>query len=269
MRSHGSVMFAILAFPLTKYLLVFAFFGLLDEFLRPDGRRALAARLFGGGTVLDALAVLFDRLVGRHPLSRRHLLSVVLLTLGAYLLLLSLYLAWGPLADALLGKEQEEVRSSALGQIAQFWVFFGLPATTLSVAVARVVIGALRRGRLPSRLRLPALLAGDVALTLVVIWMLYFGVMIVVRPLGDRQSVPETFELTNLTFAYAISFTSISGIYVFAAFVSTALVLATATAGTIARRLDLPERLTRQPMTLAAVPVFLTMLLADLALAVI
>ncbi|MEL6482511.1 MAG: hypothetical protein AAFQ75_13760, partial [Pseudomonadota bacterium] len=100
-------MLAALAFPATKYLLVFAFFGVLDEVLRPDGRRALAGRLFGGGTVLDALGVLFDRLVGRHPLSRRHLLSVALLTLGAYLLLFSLYLAWGPLAADLLGAGQE------------------------------------------------------------------------------------------------------------------------------------------------------------------
>ncbi|MEL6577546.1 MAG: hypothetical protein AAFQ81_16820, partial [Pseudomonadota bacterium] len=122
-------MLSALAFPATKYLLVFAFFGVLDEVLRPDGRRALAGRLFGGGTVLDALGVLFDRLVGRHPLSRRHLLSVALLTLGAYLLLLSLYLAWGPLAADLLGAGQEDVRGAVLGQIARFWLFFGLPAT--------------------------------------------------------------------------------------------------------------------------------------------
>lgn len=260
-------MLAALAFPATKYLLVFAFFGVLDEVLRPDGRRALAARLFGGGTVLDALGVLFDGLVGRHPLSRRHLLSVALLTLGAYLLLLSLYLAWGPLAAELLGAGQEDVRGAVLGQIARFWLFFGLPATALSVAVARVVIGALRRGRLSPGLRLPALVAGDIVLTLVTTWVLYFGVMMVVRPLGPRQNVPETFELTNLTFAYAIAFTSISGIYVFAAFVSTALVLATAAAGLIARRLTLPERLTRQPMTLAALPVMLVLLLTDLLVA--
>ncbi|MEM7527168.1 MAG: hypothetical protein AAF416_05760 [Pseudomonadota bacterium] len=258
-------MITVLAFPATKYLLLIAFLGLLDELLRAGGRHAVSERLKSGVPLLEALATLFGQLVGRHPFSRGHLVSVVLLTAGAYLLLFSLFLDWAPAAEGLRASADMDVEGSVVDQIFRFWLFFGLPSTALSLAVCRVVIGALRKGRLPARLRLPALIAGDIALTLVVTWVLYFGAMMIVRPLGPRQNVPETFDLTNLTFAYAIGFTSLSGVYIYAAFVSTVLILAVALARPLLNRLTLPQRFAMQPLTLAAIPVAAVFLLIDTA----